>query len=584
MVKATLKVIVVGNGNVGKTALSTRFTTGGFRESYVYTIGANFLIKTIDVNDKKVKLTLWDTAGQERYGRLLPKFFQNSDGAIIVYDQLDKTSFLAIDNWVDKINRFAGDIPLILVANKADLANPVVTIEEGITKAAYHSASFIETSAKNNLLVEETFFEICQRCFGKTFENLMGIHGRIEKERIVEEIVDEKILPPSKVMTMPVPTANLPIPDVKEPIPDSEVSQELKTHQEDQEDQEDQEHKARKEREKREEREYQEKQTLEASLIGIPLVPKIPEVSNIPVASNEVTVETSQLTDSSEKIDNAVIDTEDEQKDPYKDEEVPIEEPLLTEEVPIRDTLEESVENGDMDEYVEFQPEITKETDIPEVVSKEQWPQIKQRFESVSTFIEKEAQFESKLENKEEIIPKEKNVEDHQSKQLDLTNVPSPPKHESSAFITEKTTIEPRKSAPFSAVNDSPQRMRPLSDDTPTNTQKPKIDYFDPKKQPTFTSYRDEIASKVIDTIKNSIENKEETSHTEKTEEEAILDWLKITNEANESEDQSTSNEEEEPPKTVEEKTKRELPSVIVPKTLKEEDTPPKDDSEAGSY
>ena len=47
MSKATLKIIVVGNGNVGKTALSTRFTTGGFRESYVYTIGANFLIKTI---------------------------------------------------------------------------------------------------------------------------------------------------------------------------------------------------------------------------------------------------------------------------------------------------------------------------------------------------------------------------------------------------------------------------------------------------------------------------------------------------------------------------------------------------------
>ncbi|MCG3219013.1 MAG: GTP-binding protein [Candidatus Heimdallarchaeota archaeon] len=576
MSKVTLKIIVVGNGNVGKTALSTRFTTGGFRESYVYTIGANFLIKTIDVEDKTVKLTLWDTAGQERYGRLLPKFFQNSDGAIIVYDQLDKTSFLAIDNWVDKINRFAGDIPLVIVANKADLENPVITLEQGITKAAYHSASFLETSAKDNFLVEETFYEVSQRCFGKTCENLMEKHERIEIERAIEETADDEEIPSSKVMTMPIPSADLPPPSTEEPTQESEIKSEVS--------QELEEHQTSEEIEASTPKfiEYPEFPDLPElpDTLDIPSIPKIPTVPTVSVDREEETMVTDGSNDLPEIVDDGENDTEDEQLVPDAEvptAEVPTEPTIVTEqevneiltneimEEPSEihpetaDKPEELVDDGEIDEYVELEPEISEDTDIPEVVSKDQWPQIKQRFESVSTFIEDEPQIKPPkpdeeedssdkiLEkvHKEEIIPEEDKTEDPTPKQLDLSNLPSPEKDKPITINGKKPPVVSGNIFPFSTATDSPQSMNSLPENQTIEPRKPKIDYFDKEKQSSFTPYRDDTASKIISSLNKAIESREERSRVEKSENKAIRDWLEVTTEESETDDQSTSNEEE---------------------------------------
>jgi Ras-related protein Rab-1A len=150
------KVIVVGEGAVGKTSLIVRLTKGIFSLSYLMTIGVNFFVKDVATEDRTVRLVIWDTGGQEQFGFIRQHYFVGSKGALICYDKSETKSFNRLDYWVDQIKTYCGNIPIIVVGCKADLPE-TVTYDVGRRYAFQNRAGFAETSAKTGQNVSETF-------------------------------------------------------------------------------------------------------------------------------------------------------------------------------------------------------------------------------------------------------------------------------------------------------------------------------------------------------------------------------------------------------------------------------------------
>ena len=120
-------MVVLGQGDVGKTAITVRYVKGTFTEKRESTINASCFEKSA----KNVKLIIWDTAGQERYHALNNMYYKQAEGAMIVYDITDEDSFTRCEMWVRELRKFLPkETPLILLGNKCDKDNKAVTQEK----------------------------------------------------------------------------------------------------------------------------------------------------------------------------------------------------------------------------------------------------------------------------------------------------------------------------------------------------------------------------------------------------------------------------------------------------------------------
>eukprot|EP01101_Sappina_pedata_P006579 TRINITY_DN32_c1_g1_i1.p1 TRINITY_DN32_c1_g1~~TRINITY_DN32_c1_g1_i1.p1 ORF type:complete len:217 (+),score=79.53 TRINITY_DN32_c1_g1_i1:66-653(+) len=152
------KLLIIGDSGVGKSCLLLRFADDIFTDSFISTIGVDFKIKTIDIDGAKVKLQIWDTAGQERFRTITSSYYRGAHGIIVVYDITDQKTFTNITKWLKEIETFAGPlVQKVLVGNKNDMVDRVVTVEQGQELAAKLSIPFIETSAKESHNVEKAF-------------------------------------------------------------------------------------------------------------------------------------------------------------------------------------------------------------------------------------------------------------------------------------------------------------------------------------------------------------------------------------------------------------------------------------------
>jgi len=156
------KVVLLGEGRVGKTSLVLRYVQNTFVENQASTLQASYLEKRINLGSTSVTLSIWDTAGQERFHALAPIYYRDANGAVLVYDITDKTSFLKVQNWVEELRKVVGfDIVLVMASNKDDLAaKRQVSIEEASNYAEKVGAKVFPTSAKTNKGVEEIFLEL----------------------------------------------------------------------------------------------------------------------------------------------------------------------------------------------------------------------------------------------------------------------------------------------------------------------------------------------------------------------------------------------------------------------------------------
>ena len=155
------KILIIGESGVAKTCLLLRFTEDSFTTTFLTTIGIDFKIKIINLENKLIKLQIWDTAGQERFRTITKTYYKGAHGIILTYDVTDQDSFKNIRNWIKQIEANAqGNVKRVLVGNKCDKPDRVVTEEEGKKLADDYSMSFFETSAKTNKNVTEVFYHL----------------------------------------------------------------------------------------------------------------------------------------------------------------------------------------------------------------------------------------------------------------------------------------------------------------------------------------------------------------------------------------------------------------------------------------
>ena len=159
------KLVLLGEGAVGKSSLVLRFVRGQFFDYQESTIGAAFLTQTVALNDTTVKFEIWDTAGQERYHSLAPMYYRGAAAAIVVYDITSPDSFARAKSWVRELQRQGNpNIVIALAGNKSDLASKRKgEPDEARQYAEENNIMFMETSAKTASNVNELFVQIARK-------------------------------------------------------------------------------------------------------------------------------------------------------------------------------------------------------------------------------------------------------------------------------------------------------------------------------------------------------------------------------------------------------------------------------------
>lgn len=171
-VETAIKVVVVGNGAVGKSSMIQRYCKGIFTKDYKKTIGVDFLERQVSIDSEDVRLMLWDTAGQEEFDAITKAYYRGAQACVLCFSTVDRESFDAIEQWMEKVVDECGtSIPCVLVQNKIDLIDEaVVQPDEAETLAKKLRVKFYRTSVKENLNVSEVFQYLAR----KYLENLQN--------------------------------------------------------------------------------------------------------------------------------------------------------------------------------------------------------------------------------------------------------------------------------------------------------------------------------------------------------------------------------------------------------------------------
>ena len=162
------KICLFGDGGVGKTTLVNRYLTGVFKTDSSITIGVEFHIKKIKVEDFSITLQIWDFAGEERFRFLLPSYVLGASGGIFMYDITRYSSMKNFEDWIQIFRKgFSGDInqlPVIMVGGKLDLLfKRAVSSKDAFDIAKKHKLyGFVECSSKDGQNIEELFYELAK--------------------------------------------------------------------------------------------------------------------------------------------------------------------------------------------------------------------------------------------------------------------------------------------------------------------------------------------------------------------------------------------------------------------------------------
>ena len=171
------KILLLGDSAVGKSCLLLRYCDEKFQDLHLATIGLDFRLKTIYLeNNKKIKVQIWDTAGQDRFLAITKNYYRGANGILLVFDVTNLSSFEHIKNWIEQIKEEAPEkIIIYLVGNKIDcIHNRLISNEEGKKLAGQFRLKYYETSAKNDENVNSTFLDL--------IKEINSIYGDSENE------------------------------------------------------------------------------------------------------------------------------------------------------------------------------------------------------------------------------------------------------------------------------------------------------------------------------------------------------------------------------------------------------------------
>ncbi|KAJ5068497.1 ras-like protein [Anaeramoeba ignava] len=160
----TLKIVVVGGGGVGKSALTIQFVHSKFIETYEPTIEDSYR-RQVEIDTEVLLLEILDTAGQEEYAIIRDTHLRSGDGFMLVFSLTSKVSFQEISLLRDQIikSKDSENLPILIVGNKSDLAKErKVDSKEAQALAKTYNCQYIETSAKTRTNVDEAFFALAK--------------------------------------------------------------------------------------------------------------------------------------------------------------------------------------------------------------------------------------------------------------------------------------------------------------------------------------------------------------------------------------------------------------------------------------
>ncbi len=160
----TFKILMLGSAATGKSSLAERYITGVFNPDIKLTVGVDFYVKTVEVNGLLIKLQIWDLGGEQRFRFLLPNYSLGSSGGIFLYDITRFDTIESLNEWISIVKEKNGDIPLLLIGNKIDLANQRKIPKDYGKKIATMNkmTEFYEVSAKEGTNVEDVFQRITE--------------------------------------------------------------------------------------------------------------------------------------------------------------------------------------------------------------------------------------------------------------------------------------------------------------------------------------------------------------------------------------------------------------------------------------
>ena len=194
------KIILIGDTNVGKTSIISKYLTGVFPEASnaIPTIAAEFATKIIQIKEGGyIKAQIWDTAGQERYKSITYHHYRKSAGGLIVYDITKRSSFENISSWLNELKQLADKECIIaLIGNKLDIVQKnekkrEVSKEEAETFAYLNHLLFYETSAYNDENINDIFEEILQNIYNER-RKIYSLSHDNEDKKIKLNIKEQK--------------------------------------------------------------------------------------------------------------------------------------------------------------------------------------------------------------------------------------------------------------------------------------------------------------------------------------------------------------------------------------------------------
>lgn len=164
-----MKVIVVGNGQVGKTCLITRFVKDKFSMDYKKTLGVDYLQKLVQVDGEEVMFHLWDTAGQEEFNALTRRYYRGASACVLAFATNNRDSFEAVRKWREAVNNeCSADITTVLVQTKVDLIDEAQVSEiEVEALASEFGIPLFRVCSKENTNVKEVFHYLASTYFGQ---------------------------------------------------------------------------------------------------------------------------------------------------------------------------------------------------------------------------------------------------------------------------------------------------------------------------------------------------------------------------------------------------------------------------------
>uniref|UniRef100_A0A6M2DM91 Ras-related protein Rab-35 n=1 Tax=Xenopsylla cheopis TaxID=163159 RepID=A0A6M2DM91_XENCH len=175
------KLLIIGDSGVGKSSLLLRFADNTFSGSYITTIGVDFKIRTVEIDGQRVKLQIWDTAGQERFRTITSTYYRGTHGVIVVYDVTSGESFANVKRWLVEIDQNCEVVNRVLVGNKNDAPERKVVVTEDAQRFADQMGiQLFETSAKDNINVEEMFMNVTKQVlrYKQQTRERQGDHSR----------------------------------------------------------------------------------------------------------------------------------------------------------------------------------------------------------------------------------------------------------------------------------------------------------------------------------------------------------------------------------------------------------------------